>query len=166
MSLDKNKVGEAVADKIAHENKPFRHISVLDLINIGYEFKMGRSPDLSLYLEQVKHCGKEMDVDTFLLQLYHLGIDTSFGVFVEAVIHRPIQTNKPTYGYRFGGLERMDSEWINGEFVSYEARMVSSNMQDMLKTVRSMSETPSDKVAERFYRRGINRINNKKKYGE
>ena len=167
MSLDRNKIGETLAKQIEYENKPFRHVSVLDLINIGYEFKMGRAPDFSLFLEEVRHCGKEMEIDKFLMQLYHLGIDTTSGVYVEAVVHRPIQTNKPTYGYRFGGLERMDAEWVNGDFVSYEARMVSSNMQDMLKIVKSMSGTPSDKVAERFYRRKLNQTEHKKKkYGE
>jgi hypothetical protein len=56
----------------------------------------------------------------------------------------------------------MDSEWVNGEFVSYEARMASSNMSDMWNTVKGMSGTPSDKVAERFYQRE----KNKKKKGE
>ena len=105
----------------------------------------------------VKHCNQPMDIDTFLKQLWHLGMDTNSGMFVESVIHRPVHTGKPTVGYRFGGLERMDQEWTNSEFVSYEARIASSKMSDMWNTVKSMSGTPSDKVAERFYQKERNK---------
>lgn len=162
MVFDKTKVYDSLKEKLEYENRPFRHVSALDLVNIGYEFTIGRDEKLELFLMDVKHCSKALEIDTFLKQLFHLGIDTLSGIYIEAVVHRPVQTNKPTYGYRFGGLERMDSEWVNGEFVSYEARMASSNMSDMWNTVKGMSGTPSDKVAERFYQRE----KNKKKKGE
>lgn len=162
MTIDKIKIGIALAKQIEDENKPYKHVSTLDMISIGYEFKMGRDSNMDYYLEEVVHCGKPMSLEVFLKQLFFLGIDTDSGVYVEAVLHRPAQTNSPTYGFRFGGLERLDKAWVNSPFVSYEARIVSSGMSDMWSTVKSMSGTPSDKVAERFYESKKDR--NKSKY--
>lgn len=162
MVLNRNKVYSALEQKIEYENRPFKHISALDLIDLGFEFVIGRDENLELFLMEVKHCKQAMEISTFLKQLYFLGIDITSGIFVEAVVHRPAHTNEPTYGYRIGGLERMDADWINGKYVSYEARIASSGMSDMWNTIKGMSGTPSDKVAERFYLKE----KNKKKKGE
>ena len=147
-----------------YTDTPFRHVSAVDLINIGYDFMFMSDHEIS-HPKEVFLCGEPVNIETFHKQLYLLGIDISFGIGVECVIHRPCQTGKQTLGFRFFGLERTDKPWIESPFASYEAKICSSGMSDMHSVVKTMSENISEKVADRmFYNKSIKKNKNKTKY--
>lgn len=144
----KESIRDTLPDKVPH-----KHISASDLVRLGYTFEVQVEPD-GYQLKSVHYCGEPMDLGVFCSALSCLGLDYTSGVYVEAVFHRPIQTNIPIMGYRFGGLERSDSAWIDSEFASYEAKILSSNMSDMADTLAGMSIPLSDateKMAQRYY---------------
>lgn len=149
----KYKVTEKTRDTL-DSKAPHRHISASDLNRIGYTFEINVSQDLGFTLQKVKYCDEVLDKDTFDKALWYLGVDSSKGVYIEAVFHRSVHTNQPLMGYRFGGLERSDTDWIEGMFASYEAKMLASKMTDMLDTVTRMSKplsSSSSEIAEKYF---------------
>ena len=57
--------------------------------------------------------------------LHDLGFDVKHGYTYEECLHRPLtwKTNEPQLGVRIIGVERRDSDWINSEHSSWEAKL-------------------------------------------
>lgn len=95
--------------------------------------------------KDVKQAFKDNDEEKIKQVLYTLGIDTSEPYELESVIHRPLtkKDNEPWFGPRYSGSERMDQEYLNSGYASWDAKVEACNDPSLRAELKNMSRQSS-----------------------
>jgi len=91
-------------------------------VPISYSFK-----DLLLH-PLFKMAAKQDDKELMKQCFWEMGIDTSKPYEIVNCLHRSRLDNTPWQGDMVAGLERLDKEWLQSEYASYEAKIYTDNV--------------------------------------
>lgn len=138
------------------EKPPVKTVSFADLESMGFEITVEELPklkpsgewDVAVRVLGVTKFGKPYPKSYMKELLYVLGIETlaegaKYWV-VKKRSHRCLSQKDPVYTYRFMGMERLDSEYLQSGRASLESYMYASKMKDMSKVVDNMRNGGGD----------------------
>ena len=91
-------------------------------VPISYSFK-----DLLLH-PLFKMAAKQDDKELMRQCFWEMGIDTSKPYEIINCLHRSQLDNTPWQGDMVSGEERLDKEWLQSEYASYEAKIYTDNV--------------------------------------
>ena len=103
-------------------------------VPISYSFK-------DLLLNPVFKIAAKLDDKKIMKQCFEeIGIDTSLPYEIIHCLHRTRLSNEPWEGLMVTGYERLDKEWLESSYASYEAK-IHTNDPFLRETLKSLDPT-------------------------
>lgn len=86
--------------------------------------------DLLIYPESRAIVASE-DREQLNQLLFSIGFDISKEIEEEVCWHRPLYTNELVYGIRWAGSERIDQEWLESKWCTFDNRLERIGLKDV-----------------------------------